>query len=61
MNQSLRGCVRFDHSKGLADEAMVQEYGSKEPLILRVDAGKSCLQQETRQNRSQNVNHRILV
>ena len=61
MNQSLRGWVRFAHSKGLADEAMVQEYGSKEPLILRVDAGKSCLQQETRQNRSQNVNHRILV
>lgn len=61
MNQSLRGWVRFAHSKGPANEAMVQERGSKEPLILIVDARKSCLQQETRQNRSQNVNHRILV
>ncbi len=52
MNQSLRGWVRFAHSKGPADEAMIQEPGSvvitiTSPVILRVDAGKSCLQQET--------------
>ena len=38
MNQSLRGWVRFTHSKGDASEAMVQESGT--PVILKVDASK---------------------
>lgn len=40
MNQSLRGLSRFDSSKGVADEAMVQELGT--PVILKVDATKLC-------------------
>ncbi|MGI0008633.1 MAG: IS200/IS605 family accessory protein TnpB-related protein [Nitrosopumilaceae archaeon] len=40
MNQSLRGLSRFDSSKGVADEAMIQECGT--PLILKVDATKLC-------------------
>jgi putative transposase len=40
MNQSLRGLLRFGSSKGDADEAMVQESGSPEPVILKVDASK---------------------
>ncbi|MGI0041602.1 MAG: zinc ribbon domain-containing protein [Nitrosopumilaceae archaeon] len=40
MNQSLRGLPRFSSSKGDANEAMVQEPGSKEPVILKVDASK---------------------
>ncbi len=40
MNQSLRGLLRFSSSKGGAGEAMVQESGSKEPVILKVDASK---------------------
>ena len=35
-----KGCSRFERSNGLADEAMVQESGSAEPVILKVDAGK---------------------
>lgn len=38
MNQSLRGLSRFDSSKGVAHEAMVQESGT--PVILKVDATK---------------------
>ncbi|MGI0010991.1 MAG: IS200/IS605 family accessory protein TnpB-related protein, partial [Nitrosopumilaceae archaeon] len=40
MNQSLRGLSRFDNSKGVANEAMVQESGT--PVILKVDATKLC-------------------
>ncbi|MGI0040480.1 MAG: IS200/IS605 family accessory protein TnpB-related protein [Nitrosopumilaceae archaeon] len=40
MNQSLRGLSRFDSSKGVANEAMVQELGT--PIILQVDATKLC-------------------
>jgi hypothetical protein len=40
MNQSLRGLLREGSSKGDADEAMVQESDSKEPVILKVDASK---------------------
>jgi len=40
MNISRKGWLRFDHSKGEAVEAMVQE-PSKEVVILRVDASKS--------------------
>ena len=40
MNISRKGWLRFDHSKGEAGEAMVQE-PSKEVVILRVDASKS--------------------
>jgi putative transposase len=40
MNQSLRGLLRFGSSKGDASEAMVQESGSQEPVILKVDASK---------------------
>ena len=51
MNQSLRGWARFAHSKGLADEAMVQEsrviVTTISPIILKVDAGKPCLQSKT--------------
>jgi len=42
MNQSLRGLSRFDSSKGVADEAMIQESGVL-PVILKVDATKSLL------------------
>ncbi|MGI0059290.1 MAG: IS200/IS605 family accessory protein TnpB-related protein, partial [Nitrosotalea sp.] len=42
MNQSLRGLSRFDSSKGVAGEAMVQESGTL-PAILKVDATKSLL------------------
>jgi putative transposase len=40
MNQSLRGLSRFDSSKGVADEAMIQE-SDWLPVILKVDATKS--------------------
>lgn len=40
MNISIKGLARFASSKGLAGEAMVQESGSKEPVILKVDASK---------------------
>lgn len=39
-NLSIKGWQRFCHSQGAADEAMVQELGSKEPIILKVDAAK---------------------
>ncbi|MGI0015057.1 MAG: zinc ribbon domain-containing protein [Nitrososphaera sp.] len=41
MNLSIKGLARFASSKGLAGEAMVQESGSQEPVILKVDASKS--------------------
>ena len=40
MNISIKGLARFASSKGLAGEAMVQESGNKEPVILKVDASK---------------------
>jgi hypothetical protein len=40
MNISIKELARFGSSKGLAGEAMVQESGRKEPVILRVDASK---------------------
>jgi putative transposase len=40
MNISIKGLQRFCSSKGLAGEAMVQESGRREPVILRVDASK---------------------
>ncbi len=40
MNLSIKGLQRFCSSQGLAGEAMVQESGSEEPAILRVDASK---------------------
>lgn len=40
MNISIKGLARFASSQGLAGEAMVQECGSTEPLILRADASK---------------------
>jgi putative transposase len=40
MNLSIKGLARFASSKGAANEAMVQEIGSKEPIILKVDAAK---------------------
>jgi transposase len=40
MNISIKGLARFASSKGLAGEAMVQESGRKEPVILKVDASK---------------------
>jgi putative transposase len=51
MNQSLRGLSRFDSSKGVADEAMVQELGT--PIILQVDATKLCQRNDLRRNRTQ--------
>ncbi|MGI0018827.1 MAG: IS200/IS605 family accessory protein TnpB-related protein [Nitrosotalea sp.] len=42
MNQSLRGLSRLDSSRGVAGEAMVQEFGVL-PVILKVDATKSLL------------------
>lgn len=42
MNQSLRGLSRLDSSRGVAGEAMVQEFGML-PVILKVDATKSLL------------------
>lgn len=41
MNLSLKGLLRFGSPQGAADEAMVQELGSKEPVILKVDAAKA--------------------
>jgi hypothetical protein len=35
--------LRIDHPQGAADEAMVQKSGSKEPVILKVDAAKLSL------------------
>ncbi len=44
MNIAHKGMQRFCISQGLAGEAMVQERGSKDPLILKVDASKlSCV------------------
>jgi putative transposase len=43
MNLSIKGRSRFERSQGLADEAMVQELGSKESVILKVDASKLSL------------------
>jgi hypothetical protein len=40
MNLSLKGLLRFGSPQGAAGEAMVQELGSKEPVILKVDAAK---------------------
>jgi hypothetical protein len=40
INKSIKGLARFASSKGLAGEAMVQECGRKEPVILKVDASK---------------------
>lgn len=40
MNISYKGMHRFCISQGDTDEAMVQECGSKEPLILKVDVSK---------------------
>ena len=40
MNISCKGWLRFDHSKGEAGEAMVQE-SNKGVVILEVDASKS--------------------
>ena len=42
MTISSKGWLRFDHSKGEAGEAMVQE-PSKEAVIMRADASKSIL------------------
>lgn len=41
MNISYKGMQRFCIPQGNTDEAMVQEYGNKEPLILKVDVLKS--------------------
>jgi putative transposase len=43
VNISIKGRSRFERSKGLAGEAMVQEPGSNEPVILKVDASKLTL------------------
>jgi putative transposase len=40
VNQSIRGLQRLCRSKGLSNEAMVSECGSKEPLIRKVDGSK---------------------
>lgn len=40
MNIAYKGLSRFDSPQGAAGEAMVQESGSKEPVILKVDAAK---------------------
>lgn len=40
MNIARKGWLRFDHPQGAASEAMVQESGSKELVILKVDAAK---------------------
>jgi hypothetical protein len=40
MNIAYKGWLRFDHPQGAAGKAMVQESGSKELVILKVDAGK---------------------
>jgi hypothetical protein len=46
MNLSIKGRSRFECSQGLAGEAMVQESGSKELVILKVDASKLTFRQE---------------
>lgn len=40
MNIAKKGADVFQRSQGAADEAMVQESGRKEPVILKVDAAK---------------------
>jgi putative transposase len=49
MNLSLKGWQRFCHPQGVASEAMVQESGSKEPVILKVDATKLSLRNNINQ------------
>jgi putative transposase len=40
MNIAYKGWTRFIHPQGVVGEAMVQECGFSEPLILKVDATK---------------------
>jgi putative transposase len=54
MNMSLKGLLRFGSPQGAAGEAMVQELGSKEPIILKVDAAKLSFRHQLRA--SQNLN-----
>lgn len=51
MNLSIKGRSRFERSQGLAGEAMVQECGSTEPLILKVDASKLSLYRQPKADR----------
>jgi putative transposase len=46
MNIAYKGLLRFSSPQGAAGEAMVQESGSKEPVILKVDAAKLNLGHE---------------
>jgi hypothetical protein len=57
MNRSLKGWVKFAHSKGEAVEAM--RGNQTMPVILRVDASKVSLRQlpETHQNRLGLLSH----
>jgi putative transposase len=57
LNISRRGWLRFDHSKGEADEAVkrnprMESSSWPEPVILRVDVSKLCRGQQTQQNPS---------
>jgi putative transposase len=45
MNIASKALQRFCSSKGLAGEAMVQESGRRQPVILRVDASKLAFRQ----------------
>jgi transposase len=40
MNIGRKGAEVFQRSQGAANEAMIQESVSKEPVILKVDASK---------------------
>ena len=55
MNLSIKGLARFASSKGLAGEAMVQESGSKEPVILKVDASRLSFRLKPKADRTQNL------
>lgn len=52
MNIAYKGLLRFGSPKGDAGEAMVQELGSQEPIILKVDASKLSFRHQPRTRQS---------
>jgi putative transposase len=57
MNIARKGLLRFGSPQGAASEAMVQESGRKEPVILKVDAAKLGLRtrRSNRTGRNQHI------
>jgi putative transposase len=48
MNIAYKGLLRFGSPQGAAGEAMVQEQGRKEPIILKVDAAKLSFRHQSK-------------